>query len=374
MQGDLSVLYALMGVVIFLALLAALGAWVRGGGLKRDEAETLFSDSQERHHEELTRLEKLIEETRLATEQAQAKAEAALAAKLRELDDQVARTETTIQAAVSQAATDQNTALTRELETVSTRIGESEQHMNSTLAEVTNTLRSVQTQVVEAGQHMHSTLLEISRRQQEQKAQSTIQLCEALITSLGTLKSSIYQQLEENAGQPQPVDADTSELSLTAPQFNENDTPEEQLPSSLNQSSAADHADFDEATFGKNNFGGGTSEIHLSDRTPADTTLGTDGGSYNYNTGETREGPFSQDTEKYFRDDDTGPAEENEETPKLDQTDQNDYSASSSNSIEVDQEPRAFNWGDAAISSQEDESRAEHVSSESEEEANRNSF
>lgn len=211
----MSILYVLMAVVIFLALLAALGAWVRGGGLKREDAENLFSDSQERHREEISRLEKVVAETRMAAEQAQMKAAEAMTLKLAD-----------VESAVSRAASEHSEALSEELELVTRRLSESENRVKTNIDGVNTMLGTLQDQVNRAGDQMREALIEINRQQQDQKAQSTIQMCEALITSLGTLKSSISNQLTQETS-AQTVEASTIEETDAideAPEFQVSDT------------------------------------------------------------------------------------------------------------------------------------------------------
>ena len=63
-QADYPVLYLLLGVVILLALLAAVGAWMRSGGLKREDAEGLLSESEARQKAEIEALRNSLEEMR----------------------------------------------------------------------------------------------------------------------------------------------------------------------------------------------------------------------------------------------------------------------------------------------------------------------
>lgn len=326
MQGDLSILYALMGVVIFLALMAALGAWVRGGGLKRDEAENLFADSQERHREEVSRLQAILEETRMAAEQVQAQTEAAMAAKLRELDEHVTRTQSELQAAVAKAANEQKTSLSEEMELVSSRISESERNTGSNINELSSTLQNVQTQVALAGEQVRNTLMEITRQQQEQKAQSTIQLCEALITSLGTLKSSISQQLT-TGDSAHTVDAEETRGELTGPDYG----------NATNAGAAAESEEY--------SFDGLRSQKVDEDASSNETT---------FSPGETDNVPFAETISNI----DSGEDIASNEAKYNPATGESSYIPGSGNSgsgnNEAEQEPRAFNWTDTAAASSED--------------------
>ncbi len=226
MQSDLSILYILMAVVIFLALMAAIGAWARGGGLKREDAENLFTGAQERHREEISRLQKVVEESRLATEQAQSNAQQAqsrvaeaqsqaaeaLKVQLQGIDSQVNRTRTDLESAVTRAAATHDEALSGKFDLVAQHLSESERRMNENVSSINGTMQSLHEQVSHAGEQMKEALMEIARQQQDQKAQGTIQMCEALITSLGTLKTSIASQLTLNAYDETPkqmVEADS---------------------------------------------------------------------------------------------------------------------------------------------------------------------
>jgi predicted translin family RNA/ssDNA-binding protein len=229
--SELSILYVLIAIVILLALLAAIGAWARGGGIRREDAESLFSESQERHREEIARLEALLQETRKANEEAhrlalEAQAEAqratrdaqdrsqeTLAAHLQEVDQQVRSTRTSLEAAVSQASAEYSEALSDELEMVARKLAETDRRLSTGLGQMNESLGMVQHQVKKAGDELRNALIEITKQQQDQKAQSTIQMCEALISSLGTLKSTIASQLEHDA--VRTLDAEPVEQSYT---------------------------------------------------------------------------------------------------------------------------------------------------------------
>lgn len=204
MPGDLSILYVLMGVVILFALLAAIGAWARGGGLKREEIENLFAQSQTRQSSEIDQLKSVIEETRTATQESQSKTQSVLSGRLHELDGQITRTRTDMEAAVLRASTENSEALSEELELVTRRINDTERR-------VTETLQRLENQVTKAGEEMRAVLLEVTRQQQDQKAQSSIQMCEALINSLGTLKSNLADQLNRQHNPDRTLDVQFEE-------------------------------------------------------------------------------------------------------------------------------------------------------------------
>jgi len=182
--SDLPVLYLLMGILIFLALMAALGAWVRGGGLKREDAEDLFNSAQERNRDELLRIEKALEESRTVSVQTQARQQENMDLRLRELESIVAK-----------VAREHGDTLSSGMESVGRMVDESERRTSQQVEKVLSNLETLDKQVRKAGEQVTVTLEEIARQQREQKAQSTIQLCDALITSLGTLKTSISNQL-----------------------------------------------------------------------------------------------------------------------------------------------------------------------------------
>lgn len=264
MQSEMSILYVLMAVVIFLALMAAIGAWVRGGGLKREDAENLFTESQDRHREEISRLQKIVEEARQAAEQAQANAQQAqtraaeaqsqtaqaLKLKLQDIDTQVSRTRTDLESAVSRTAADQQQAIAGKLDVVTRHLGDSETRMTENVNSINGTLQSLHEQVSHAGDQMREALIEIARQQQDQKAQGTIQMCEALITSLGTLKTSIASQLTLDA-----YDDNSSKQMLEADSIpsdeetNQNRYPSgNDQPDETDQSGENDHSDWSDTS------------------------------------------------------------------------------------------------------------------------------
>lgn len=203
--SDLSLLYVLLAVLILLALIAAIGAWARGGGIKREDAESLFSEQSERSRKEVERLEQLLEEARksadeaqIAARDAQDRASQEIAARLQAVDEQVMQSRTSLEEVVSRAQTEYTEALSEELELVARKLAETDRRVSDKLVEMSGALGQIENQVNQAGESIRHALIEMTRQQQEQKAQSTIQLCEALISSLGTLKSTIAHQLEEN--------------------------------------------------------------------------------------------------------------------------------------------------------------------------------
>jgi hypothetical protein len=214
LQGDLPILYILLAILILLALLAAVGAWVRGGGLKRDEAESLFSEARDKNREELLRLENALEQSRKESAEALSKTQADMADRLRQLNEQVIRSRSELESVVSQTTKKHSDTLSDELQSVTRTITEAERRTGTSLEDMNSSLQSLQGQVKMAGDAVTRSVAEIVRQQRDQKAQSTIQLCEALITSLGTLKSTITSQIshstnvvdaEEDSGQPELI-------------------------------------------------------------------------------------------------------------------------------------------------------------------------
>ena len=187
-QNDLPILFILIAVIILLAAIAAAGAWLRGGGLKRDEAESLFGEARDRHQQDLSRLQQSLDESRAAHAESLAKSQEDLNVRIRELESVVAS-----------AAREQGDCLTTEMESVTKLISESERRTQDHMDNLARTLETIQTQVSRASEQMAKTLEDLARQQREQKAQSTIQLCEALISSLGTLKNSISSQMTQGA-------------------------------------------------------------------------------------------------------------------------------------------------------------------------------
>jgi hypothetical protein len=142
--------FVVAAVLIFLALVAAVGAWRGKNGLARQDAEDLLEGAQER---QLTELESVKHS-------------------LQQLEDRL-----------SQAATFQDEKLGRS-------INELQVGLNATLAQI-------QAGVENASLELKNSMLELSRQQNEAKAQSAIQMCDALITSLGSVRNSIAAQIAE---------------------------------------------------------------------------------------------------------------------------------------------------------------------------------
>ena len=142
--------FVIAAVLIFLALLAAVGAWRGKAGLARQDAEDLLEGAQER---QLTELE-------------------AVKHSLQQLEDRL-----------TQAATFQDEKLGRS-------INELQVGLNATLSQI-------QAGVENASLELKNSMLELARQQNEAKAQSAIQMCDALITSLGSVRNSIAAQIAE---------------------------------------------------------------------------------------------------------------------------------------------------------------------------------
>lgn len=196
LQGQLPILFILMGIVILLTLMAAVGVWVRGGGMKLEDVENLMNDSHQRSRDEIAALKSELEQTRKTQETGLSLHHENLAGKI-----------THMETAIHGAAKGQGDALTERMESVKSLISDSERRTQEKVGTLYSNLDNLNRQVSKVGQEMTKALTEMTRQQKEQKAQSTIQLCEALITSLGTLKTSISDQID-HSGDPFAVESE----------------------------------------------------------------------------------------------------------------------------------------------------------------------
>ena len=184
--GDLPIMYILMAVVILLSLLAALGVWVKGNGLRREEAENLFREAQEKHREELDQLKSALKLSRAELSDSLSKTQSDFSTKIRDLESVVAN-----------AAKDHGESLTSEMESINNLINDSERQTREQFDELKNTLENVNARISTVGDQVTKALTDIARQQRDQKAQSALQVCDALISSLGTLKDSISNQITD---------------------------------------------------------------------------------------------------------------------------------------------------------------------------------
>lgn len=214
-NSELGLEYFLFAVVIFLALLAAVGAWRRPKTLTRDDAEDLFSHAHERNCGETQRLHDLLQENNRTSSAEMGNLRAELARTSQELatirtelekktEDLLARVNgalADVQGVVARAADQQHESIQRNLgdlsSNVSAALSEARKSQDAGIEKVETSLHQVREQVDRASTEMRSSIMELARQQNEAKAQSAIQLCEALISSLGTLRNTIAAQIAD---------------------------------------------------------------------------------------------------------------------------------------------------------------------------------
>ncbi len=288
LPGDLPLLYILMAILIVLALLAAIGAWVRGGGLKREDAESLFSDAREKHREELLRLETALEQSRKESAEALARTQADMATRLRELNEQVVRSRSDLESVVSQATKKHSETLSDELQSVTRTITEADRRTGTSLDDMNSSLQSLQGQVKLASDAVTRSVGEIVRQQREQKAQSTVQLCDALITSLGTLKSTISNQISHSDNVVDAEDSNSEAEEISGPSVWESPFSDE----SENNSSESISPQEESTPFADNDTSSEPQDFTPTFNSPDENTGETDGG----------DAPESEDFDPHARD------------------------------------------------------------------------
>lgn len=214
-NSELGLEYFLLGVVIFLALMAAVGAWRRPKALTREDAEDLFSHAHERSCGETQRIHDLVQENsrtnsaelgnlraELArTSQELATIRAELESKTEDLLARVNGALADVHGVVSRAADQQHESIQRNLgdlsSNVSAALSEARKSQDAGIEKVETSLHQVREQVDRASTEMRTSIMELARQQNEAKAHSAIQLCEALISSLGTLRNTIAAQIAD---------------------------------------------------------------------------------------------------------------------------------------------------------------------------------
>jgi hypothetical protein len=208
--GDVG--FYLLALNILLALIAAVGAWRSPRTLTRDEAEDLFAAAHERTSAETQRLrEVVVELQRSSGSQLQAfrsdtqeqlghtreLVERQLGMLQPTLESTVGQLRTTLSAATEQ----QEESLRRNLGDLSTNVTqaltEARRSQDEGIGKVEDTLQQVRADVDRASNEVKTSIVELQRQHNEAKAQSAIQLCEALISSLGTLRNTIAAQIAD---------------------------------------------------------------------------------------------------------------------------------------------------------------------------------
>lgn len=248
---DQSLIYILGAVLIFLSLMAALGAWIREKGLNRKEAEYYFDKNRQQTAEEMVKLQKKLDdvtdkyvaelnESRRQFEETVGNLSQKLNSTAQDLNRSI---ENTAHQQIN-AITEKSDRLQHELNgtlqklesrfsTVETGLAEHGSSQTASLERIEGTMGGLQRELMQATNQVRISLSELTRQQQEAKAHSAMQLCEALINSLGTLKNSISKQVEDSKLQSEPVleiesediahlaAADDTEEELTLPEETE---------------------------------------------------------------------------------------------------------------------------------------------------------
>ncbi|MGI8905034.1 MAG: hypothetical protein ACR2IE_00905 [Candidatus Sumerlaeaceae bacterium] len=200
METDL--IFYLLGIIILLSLIAAVGAWRRPPQLTRDEAEDLFATSHERNAAEAQRLRESVTEAQRAS----ADKLIALRAETQELlggmSQLLEHTAGELRGTLTQATEQQEESIRKNLGDLSSNVTaaltEAKRSQDAGIEKVEGTLQQVRTEVDRASTEVKTSIVELQRQHNEAKAQSAIQLCEALISSLGTLRNTIAGQIAES--------------------------------------------------------------------------------------------------------------------------------------------------------------------------------
>jgi hypothetical protein len=199
---QLSFEFYLLGLIILLALIAAIGAWRKPRVLSREEAEDLFAHSHERHSGEAQRLRDALAESQKATADKLIALRGEVHDLLNAMREVLDRTTTELRGTVTQAAERQQEDLSRKLgdlsTTVATALTEAKRSQDEGITKVEGTLQQVRADVDRASTEVRTSIVELQRQHNEAKAQSAIQLCEALISSLGTLRNTIAAQIADS--------------------------------------------------------------------------------------------------------------------------------------------------------------------------------
>jgi hypothetical protein len=227
-KDDTGMIYIVLAIVLLLSLLAALGSWLRGRGLNRSEAESLFSDAENRNREEMERIQQKVEESARESVEAAEKARRQLLDTVQQLNgeidhklaemrdsiheshaqhsDVIRQNMGSLENNMTRAITDARDQHDTVLSQVVSSLSQIQNQHESGMTALTDSLSSMRNEIQRAADQVRGALMEMTRQQQEAKAHSAIQLCEALMSSLSTLKTTIQSQV-----------ASTSEASLIEP-------------------------------------------------------------------------------------------------------------------------------------------------------------
>lgn len=186
------IIYLLLAAMLFFTLMAAIGSSLKGGGLKRSEAEDLFNAAEEKHREEIEKLqEKLVE-----TQETLAASRQEYSQQIQNLNGELHRSKTDMERLLRDASRESTVAISDEMEDLTLLISDNNHKNTRDMLNLHASLATLQDEVRRASDRVNKALEDIAVKQREQKAQATVQMCDALISSLGTLKSSISQQID----------------------------------------------------------------------------------------------------------------------------------------------------------------------------------
>lgn len=239
MPYDFQILYVLMALVILVSLLAMIGAWRTPKSLTREEAEDLFASAGERNAAEAQRVQEGLRETQKRLDDRLQAFTAEMQTLLRQMDEVLQRSTADLQNTVCRSAEEQGETLRRDLGTVTAALSEAQRNQDEGIRRVEGSLQQIRQDVDRTAGEMRNSIIELARQHNEAKAQSAIQLCEALINSLGTLRNTIAAQIadqrpaemiDHNAGgEVSPPDADGPEHAPDGPDDVDKVPPEDRV-------------------------------------------------------------------------------------------------------------------------------------------------
>ena len=200
-QVPSDVIYYLLGLTILFSLIAAIGAWRSPRQLTRDEAEDMFAGAHERHTSESQRIRDTLSEAQRANSDKLIALRSEVQELLSGMRSLLETATTELRGTLNHATEQQNESLTRNLGDLSTNVtaalSEAKRSQDAGIEKVEGTLQQVRADVDRATTDVKSSIVELQRQHNEAKAHSAIQLCEALINSLGTLRNTIAAQVAD---------------------------------------------------------------------------------------------------------------------------------------------------------------------------------
>lgn len=193
--------FYILGAILLLSLIAAIGAWRSPSQLSRDEAEDLFAGSHERSAAESHRLRVTLAEAQSTNAEKLAALRAEVQELLGAMREVLESTTSELRGTLAQATEEQRASIVQNLGDLSTNVTaaltEAKRSQDEGIGKVEDTLQQVRNDVDRASKEVKTSIVELQRQHNEAKAQSAIQLCEALISSLGTLRNTIAAQIAD---------------------------------------------------------------------------------------------------------------------------------------------------------------------------------